>query len=55
MVFQHFEAKSFKNLRFFNGFGFREAGSLPAGPNPGQTAYAAVPYDVPDFMEKLKF
>ena len=42
MVFQHFEPKSSKNQRFFNGFGLREAGS-PAGrayTGPGRPSVA---------------
>ena len=32
MVFQHFEPKSSKNLRFFNGFGVGEASLGRPGP-----------------------
>ena len=33
MLFQHFQAKSFKNHRFFNVFGFREASVSQSGPD----------------------
>ena len=33
MFFQHFQFKSFKNQRFFNGFGFGEASVSQSGPD----------------------